>query len=329
MKMKRVRNLIWFVLIWPVLMEGQELSVTAEFDTSRIYIGDQIDFSIVVEQPAGMKVKIPVFRDSLNRNIEILSGPSVDSTVIPGNRLRINTRYLVTSFDSGLYHVAPVYAEINDATGIKRFYSDYSILEVTRVRITPPDTASRIFDIIEPYKAPLTFEEILPWVLLLIAAGLLVWLAVRFAPRLRRTPKVNVTPVKIEAAHVIAFRELEKLREEKLWQKGEIKKYYTRLTEILRQYLEDRFQVYSLELTTSETLEALLRTGFKKDATYNNLKTVLNGADLVKFARYKPEPAENESGFDLSWDFVQVTKKEEIPVENAEQVIQDNKEAGI
>ena len=86
--------------------------------------------------------------------------------------------------------------------------------------------------------------------------------------------------------------------------KGEIKKYYTRLTEILRQYLENRFRVYSLELTTAETLDALVKTGFKKNGSYNELKAVLTGADLVKFAKYKPEPSENESHFQNSWNFV-------------------------
>jgi hypothetical protein len=93
-----------------------------------------------------------------------------------------------------------------------------------------------------------------------------------------------------------------------LWQKGEAKKYYTRLTEIIRQYLENRFQVYSLELTTSETLEALVKTGFKKNESYNKLKSVLTGADLVKFAKYKPEPIENKTSFSNSWDFVSATK---------------------
>ncbi len=63
-------------------------------------------------------------------------------------------------------------------------------------------------------------------------------------------PYVNPDP-----AHVIALRDLERLMSEKLWEKGEIKAYYTRLTEILRQYLENRFSVYSLEMTTDETLD--------------------------------------------------------------------------
>jgi hypothetical protein len=124
----------------------------------------------------------------------------------------------------------------------------------------------------------------------------------------KELPEIIIT----EPAHVIAFRELERLKDEKFWQAGEIKKYYTRLTEILRKYLENRFSVFSLEMTTSETLEALIKTGFRKDESYAMLKSVLNGADLVKFAKYKPEASENEIHFENAWKFVSSTKKEEV-----------------
>jgi hypothetical protein len=78
--------------------------------------------------------------------------------------------------------------------------------------------------------------------------------------------------------------------------------------------LENRFRVFSLELTTAETLEALIKTGFKKNGSYNQLKIVLTGADLVKFAKYNPEPSENESHFQNSWDFVLATKENEVSI---------------
>jgi hypothetical protein len=138
-----------------------------------------------------------------------------------------------------------------------------------------------------------------------------VWLLLRLIKKFKKNKKEIIEPAIIEPAHLIAFRELEMLREEKLWQNGEIKKYYTRLTEIIRQYLENRFKVYSLELTTSETLEALVRTGFRKNESYNKLKSVLTAADLVKFAKYKPEPIENDTTFTSSWDFVSATREDE------------------
>ncbi len=293
---------------------GQDVKVTSAFDSTRIFIGDQIKFTVTVDQPKGLNLALEAFKDTLVKNIDILSGPVVDSSEQAG-RLKIVQRYLVTSFDSGRYEVPPVYAEIRNESGIKRFYSDYSLLEVMRIRITPPDTASKIFDIVGPYRAPVTFGDIMPWVLLAFLVAALAWLAVRYIRKFRKTEGEIEKLVIPDPAHIIAFRELEHLQGEKLWQKGEIKLYYTRLTEILRQYLENRFMVYSLELTTSDTLNALVKTGFKKDASYNQLKEVLTTADLVKFAKYSPEPSDHEAIFQNSWNFISVTKEEPVQAE--------------
>jgi hypothetical protein len=315
---RRYITLLFLILSLHFSSKGQDVSVTAAFDTSRILIGDQINFSVIVEQPADVKLKLPFYRDTLNKNIEILSGPKTDTSSISENKIRITEKYLITSFDSGSYKIDPVFAELTDIKGLKRYYSDYSVLEVARVKLTPPDTASKIFDIAGPYKAPITLGEILPWILMALLAGLIIWGILRLIKRFKRTKKEPTVPVIIEPAHLIAYRELEKLQAEMLWQKGETKKYYTRLTEIIRKYLENRFHVDSLELTTSETLDSLIKTGFKKDESYNKLKSVLTGADLVKFAKYKPEPDENESGFSNSWDFVTATKVTEAAEEKSD-----------
>lgn len=312
MIIKRIVILLSFLTTLLSLSNAQEVEVTAAFDSSRIYIGDQINYTVTVTQPSDVRLNIQQLKDTLCRNIEIVSGPVTDSISMQDNMLKTVNRYLVTSFDSGLYEAPPVYAELKSETGIKRFYSEYSPLEVMRVNITPPDSAE-IFDIIEPYGAPVTLGEIVPWILLAIIVAVVAWGIVRIIRKYRKTkeePEVIVNP---DPAHVIAFRDLEKLREEQLWQKGEVKLYYSRLTEILRQYLENRYGVYSMEMTTTETLRALLKTDFKKNGLYTSLKTILEGSDLVKFAKYKPDPVENDVHFQNSWEFVEATmEKEEV-----------------
>jgi hypothetical protein len=294
---------------------GQEVNVTASFDSTRIYIGDQIRFIVNIDKPAGLNLSHTVFKDTLIKNIEIISGPVIDSSSQNG-RTRIIERYLVTSFDSGYYQIPPVYAEMKNENGLKRFYSEYSRLKVMRVNIAPADTVSKIFDIVKPYKAPVTAGEVLPWILIISVIGALVWLAYRYIVRHKKPGMETKIIINPDPAHIIALRQLEKLKDEKLWQRGEIKLYYSRLTEILRQYLEDRFRVYSLEMTTGETLNALVKTGFKKDGSYNQIKNVLTNADLVKFAKYTPEPSEHEALFQESWNFVLATREEPEIIEN-------------
>jgi hypothetical protein len=311
--MKRTFIILIYIYICLTGLSGQEVKVSAAFDSARIYIGDQIKFTVTVDKPVSYLLSIPVYKDTLQKNIEILNGPSVDTSILKDGRIRIREKYLITSFDSGFYQIAPVYAEMRSETGIKRFYSDYSKLEVMRVKIPPPDAASKIFDIVKPYNAPLTIGEILPWVLLFLLVSASLWFLIRYIRNLRMK-KAGAEPViNPDPAHLIAFRQLEKLKEEKLWQKGEIKKYYTRLTEILRQYLENRYRIFSMEMTTVETLAELTKSGFRDDENYRKLRNILTGADLVKFAKYNPEPSENELHFDYAWQFVKFTTIEDQP----------------
>jgi hypothetical protein len=173
-----------------------------------------------------------------------------------------------------------------------------------------------------------TVGEILPWILIFLLAGALTWAVIRYLRRFKKPEPDEKSYIPAEPAHVIAFRELEKLKGEELWQNGETKKYYTTLTEILRQYLENRFRVFSLELTTFETLEALVKTGFKKNGSYNDLKSVMTCADLVKFAKYNPVAEESELHFQNSWNFVMATRDIEAAAEpDAEKI--SVKEANI
>lgn len=323
--MKRAFTILIYFLFSSV-SHGQDVRVSAAFDSSRIFLGDQVHFTLTIEKPANCALSIPLLKDTLIKYIEILNGPVSDTTMLKDGRIRILQRYLITSFDSGFYQVPPVYAELKTDNGIKRFYSDYAPLSVMRVRIAPADTASKIFDIIKPYRAPVTAGEILPWLLLLIASGIIVWYIIRVVKKMRmKKGSEAVEYVNPDPAHIIALRELEKLKEEQLWQNGKIKLYYTRLSEIVRQYLENRFNIQSLELTTPETLSLLLKTGFKDDELFRKLRTVLTGADLVKFAKYNPDGSENDLHYDYTWDFVSLTRAVEQPVKEGD-VKQEKKE---
>jgi hypothetical protein len=324
---KFIVSIFLFVSIYSSLI-GQEIKVTSAFDSTKIFIGDQIKYTVTLEKPSDLRLKLPVLKDSISKNIVIVSGPRVDSMATTKGRIKIIQKYLITSFDSGVYQVKPVFVEAKNEGGIKRYYSDYSMLQVMRVKIAPPDTTAKIFDIVPPYRSPLTLGEVLPWLLLAVLAGLLTWAVIRYIRNHKKSVTAEEIFIPSDPAHVIAFRELERLKSEELWQKGEIKKYYTRLTEILRQYLENRFRVYSLELTTAETLDALIKTGFKKNGSYNDLKSVLTGADLVKFAKYNPVANENESHFQTSWNFVMTTKEDGL-VQDSPEKENNGKEGGL
>jgi len=111
---------------------------------------------------------------------------------------------------------------------------------------------------------------------------------------------------------------LGQLEAEKLWQKGEIKLYHSKLTEIIREYIEYRFHVLALESTTEEILERF-KEGQINDELFDKLRTMLELADLVKFARQRPLPDEHTKSMELAHEFVRATRLK--PVENNKEVI--------
>ncbi len=134
----------------------------------------------------------------------------------------------------------------------------------------------------------------------------------------------------IEPAHVIAFRELERIRNEKLWLKNQVKDYYTQLTDTFRKYLENRFKMAAMEKTSAEILDDLNEKKYLKNELVIKLREVLERADFVKFAKSMPLPDENEKSLKLIWEIVERSKfVDDIETVDAEQTQNDknNKES--
>ncbi len=129
-----------------------------------------------------------------------------------------------------------------------------------------------------------------------------------------------------EPAHVIAFRDLDKLKEEKLWESGQVKMFYTRLTEISRQYIERQYGIPAMERTTEEILEAFRRSNTEEPLLDEMLKELLELADLVKFAKEDPLPVDNQTNLNNAYLFVQKTYPMFYMEKSAENQIKEGKE---
>jgi hypothetical protein len=187
----------------------------------------------------------------------------------------------------------------------------------------PVDTTTQVLDIKPPMKAPINFKEALPyifgfWILALIAV--LIWMLIS-----RHKKKGFFFESKPQdPPHIIALRELDSLRTQKLWQSNRVKEYYVNLTEIVRKYIEKRFDIMALEMTTDEIVDAFKYNNFVDPESKNLIKDLFTLADLVKFAKAQPLPDENEVSLLNAYQFVNNTKISE-PVAATE----DNKETDL
>lgn len=284
-------------------LHAQQVVPSLSVDTNRMLIGRQLKVQIQLSQPKNLQVDWPVFQDTIG-GMEIIAIQPPDTFKVEDPSLLLRSQTLiVSSFDSGRVMIPPVSFNYrlpgNDK--VQTVETDPLFVDVFPV---PVDTTKAIRDIRPVEDAPFDYLLLLwPAVLLLLAA--IAWYSYR---RWKKRP-VAVTelpPVQVRPAHVTALEELDKLNQERIWQQGQFKLYHTRLTDILRVYIEQRWLVSALESTTDEILGHGFFSSLKVE-TGEQLERVLRLADLVKFAKMQPLSSDNELAMQLAVSFVKET----------------------
>lgn len=300
-----------------------QVNVSASIDTSMMLIGDQTNFILEASCPKGYSVNMPVFADTVIRNLEVVEAYKIDTAVADGIT-RIIQKYLVTCFDSGWYAVPQLPFAVTQPDG----FTDtiYSAPVYFGVMTMPLDTANpnSICNIKPMQDAPFIMKELVPYVKYFLLALLILAVAAFavycFIKRKRNEP-LFVKPKPQEPAHIVALRQLDSLKEQKLWQRGLCKEYYSSLTEIVRIYLKGRFGIQAMESTTAEIMQMTKPvTEIDRDLR-RNLQDLLERADFVKFAKAQAEANENEASFEFVEHFVLTTKHVEQlrdDIENAD-----------
>jgi len=297
---------------------AQDVKATATLDSSVIEIGQQVKLQLSVQYRADkgkhISVQFPEVSDTIRKEVEIVGQSKIDTIISKSDPfLFTQTKTLyITSFDSGYWAIPPfVFTVNNDTVGIP---TEPLLLQVNTPAV---DTTQAIKDIKGPYSETYTWVD---WIkdnmyvvyicLGVLALVILIIVLVRRAGK-RKPPVVIVEEPKVPA-HIIAYGKLELLKNEKLWQEGKLKLYHSTLTDILREYIENRFKIQALEQTTEEIIYGFRNVAIDEESKAK-LKQVLVLADLVKFAKEQPLPMENESSLTNAYDFVNGTKREETP----------------
>ena len=287
--------------------------VKATIDSTHILIGQQTKIHLEIAADKNLPLQIPLITDTLMKGVEVLEISKIDTFDIGNDRMQLKYDYLITSFDSALY-LLPSFEVVS---GIDTAFSAELALKVSTI---PVDTESEEFyDIKDIRKPPFVLMDYLTVILLIIAILVLAALIGFIIYRLIN--KKSLVPFKKEEPyvppHIRAILRLDAIKLEKLWQMGKIKEYHSEITDTLRKYIEERFGVGAMEMTSGEIL-----AGVKKhsdaDAAYDNLKQILILADFVKFAKYRALPDENELSMMNAYLFVNNTKIEELAEETNE-----------
>ena len=302
---------------------AQLIQVNARFDSVAILIGDQIKLQIEVERQRDVRVHIPAWINSLPRSIEVVEVYPVDSTQTADGAVLLKQEILVTSFDEGRHELPPIPFPFTAEGIVDTIATRPAFLDVYTM---PLDGTDEIADIKPIYELPVGWADVWYWLwrigLMLLCIALVAFCIYAYI-RHRNNQPVFIVTKPADPPHVVALRELDRLRCEKLWQSNRTKDYYTRLSDVVRAYIEGRFGVTAMEMTSDEILVGLQNTGFEDNNLVTRLRKLFTLSDLVKFAKAQPLPDENETSMLDSYLFVNNTKVEVVVEQKIEDEITD------
>ena len=303
------KYLFYFILLIPGINAtglAQGTGVIARLDSTAIPIGQQTMLRLFAHIPVGEKIVFPEIRDSIAPGLMVVQ-PGKTDTIQDKDSPDMHTirrTYILTSFDAGTYTVPP----LAFLAGKDSLRTEALTLQVTSVKV---DTTKAIYDIKQPMSVSYSVWDWLRdnwlWiVLVLLAAGILVVIIRYLKKRPARAPVAeDIKPAL--PPHITALNKLYELRDKKLWQADLIKQYHSELSDIVREYIEKRYGVKTQEKTSAEILSGLKRLNLRQDE-WNYLQQLFGLADLVKFAKERPLPADNELSMDNAVAFINSAK---------------------
>jgi hypothetical protein len=264
----------------PQALQAQQARVRDQADTSVISVGDRILFTVAVEHAPDETITWP---DSLNFGaFEVLAAEALPPRAVEGRSVTA-ARFALTAFELGDLEIPSFAVSVTGAEGaVTELATDAWGIEVVSVGL---DEGDQVRAIKGPLMIALTFISLLPWLILLVVLfAVVVWWW-----RRRRPDDSNpLGPVRISRPpHEIAYQALDELEDSGLLQRQEVKEYHIRVSEIIRSYVEGRYEIYALEMTTGELVDQLWRAGIEGDLL-DRFKLFMERADLVKFAKARP-----------------------------------------
>ncbi len=306
--MKKLCFILLFCLMsfLGIRCDAQMTLFSGKTTADTIVVGQPFDYQLSLTINKDYYVEWMQFGDTLSKAIDVISVEDVKTTPINNSDNVIMTQKLkLTSFDTGYVYVpeiAVTYSKSLQDSIRHTLRTDEKELYVTTVAVDTTQAFRPIKDVI---KQGYTAKEILPWVVIVIALGGLVYLIIYLNKH--KKPKVVVVEEKKKPtipAIITARAKLNEMKDNELWNSAKTKDYYTDLTDIAREYLEGQFDIDAVEMTTDEIMQAVNELNLN-NLTKSKLQETLTTADFVKFAKANPTAEQNKQSFSDINSFVE------------------------
>ena len=306
------KYLLSIILIFSAIGANAQVKVDAFIDSIAILIGEQAHVTLSVTAKNSDRIEFQPLKEAhyVVPGLELLHVEKADTTQLEDNLIKVSKRLTLTSFDEKLYPIPSFWIKVNG----KKYTTNSLALKVITVDVDtlhlnqfypPKDVQDNPFSW-NDWKEMFWCSVLL---VLLLVVSIYLWV------RLKQNKPiiVRVKVVKHLPPHKKALIKIEQIKQDKLTVSSNQKEYYTKLTDTLRRYIEERFGFNAMEMTTSEIIEHLQKEG--DNQMLLELKELFETADLVKFAKYSAQINENDLNLVNAIHFIDNTKMSDMPIE--------------
>ncbi len=309
--MKKIFFLTLLLLVNFVSAKGKT-AVEAEISAMQMLIGHQVQIKVSATAAESSKVEFPQFKplQYITPGIECVDMKEQTPEELSDDNFRYSCVYTITSFDDTLYYIPPFEVDVDG----KKYSTNNLALKVFTVDV---DTTKldQFFGPKGVQDNPFMWEDwqLIFWLsmLVLILSVIVYYLFIRLKDN--KPVIISVKVIKKLLPHQKAMKEIEQIKADKMVASDNQKEYYTKLTDTIRKYIEERYGFNAMEMTSGEIIERL--TNAKDMTALDELRNLFTTADLVKFAKYSTLINENDMNLVNAIDFINSTKIENMPTE--------------
>ncbi|MCQ2225466.1 MAG: BatD family protein [Paludibacteraceae bacterium] len=313
--MKKLYYLIFLLFATFANASASIVKVSATMDSTTLLIGEQRVLRLEAQYPSMVEMTFPELKtdEKLGQGLEILRKNEKDTVELKGSVYKVSQEYIVTAFDTGRYEIPAIKFTTND----RHYMTDRIIVDVVTIEEDFAQTSIKSNE--DLFRPSFNFKRLFQYFSILLIVGGIAMIVILSIILFRKEKEgdLEFDNTDKRSPREVALTSLNDIKEEKIWTQGEQKKYHTQITDTLRRYFVEKFNVSAMEMTSDEIIDEM-QSHEETAIVEDKIRQVFKLSDMVKFAKYEASNEENEMSIVNALFIVQQTSQLEEVAETSE-----------
>lgn len=307
---KRLKYTLLAIVLPMITAVASRVNVEVMIDSTQMVVGEQTMMHVSATMERGQQVVFHQWKplEMLTHGVEVVEAPTVDTMDVGDGYVKVTQHIVLTSFEDSLYYIPAQKVKVNN----KQYESKSLALKVVTI---PVDTlkTDQYYGVNDVQDNPYQWREweFVVWMSLLAMIMYILCFLAYIRLKSNKPIRLKVRIIKRIPPHQKALNTIDSIKDTVTV--TDEKAYYTKLTDALRKYIEERFGFNAMEMTSSEIIERLKKGSDQQKI--QELTMLFETADLVKFAKHTVGMSENDRNLVSAVDFINTTKQDNVPTE--------------